>query len=139
MKNPDECAICFDLPLQEKDILSCGHRVHISCVQKQFKAECPFCRAPLNIEVFGKNPISVFGPDDEEEVKGEVMGVPIFLSIRRGILGNVIERNVEDLDLRHNDEEDEEIWRAKGYQYAEEDSDYDEENPHGDSWEYEHI
>lgn len=147
MNKTDECIICFDLPLKDQDILSCGHRIHISCVQKQFKAECPLCRASLDIKVFGKKPQPdpfLFSPqpEDDSEIR---QGIFVF---RSGILGDVVERNFEEKEdnepgnICHDDtgEEDQnEPWRSKGYLYAEEDSDYDEENPCGDSWEYEDV
>lgn len=137
MDKVNECNICYDLPLKEEDILPCGHRVHISCVQKQFKAECPLCRAPLKIKVFGTKPqidesLFLAPQEEDEEYHGNVYGVSFMFSLRPGILDNVIEHMSDE-------ENDDEIWRAKGYQYAEEDSEYDEENPRGDNWEYEDI
>lgn len=142
MDKVTECTICYDLPLKEEDILPCGHRVHISCVQKQFKAECPLCRTPLKIKVFGTKPHpdeSLFLPplEDVEEYQGIVTGVSFMFSLRPGILGNVIE--YYESYSASNEENDEEPWRARGYQYAEEDPEYDEENPRGDNWNYEDI
>lgn len=137
MNEKEECNICYDLPLKENDILSCGHRIHISCIQKQFKSECPLCRAPLNIKVFGKKPepdISLFEQEEKEIHQGNIMGFPILFLLSPGIIGDVVEREYNQILMQ-----DEEPWREKGYQYAEEDSEYDDENPHGDSWDYEDV
>lgn len=48
----NECVICLE-KLFKDDFLPCGHRLHLSCVKKHFKPECPICRYPLNIKVTG--------------------------------------------------------------------------------------
>ena len=47
---PDNCIICIE-SLTEVDILECGHWIHLDCVKKHFKPECPLCRKKLNIQV----------------------------------------------------------------------------------------
>jgi len=49
----NECPICLD---PTTDILECGHKIHVKCVEKHFIPECPQCRKPLNIKVYGKKP-----------------------------------------------------------------------------------
>lgn len=51
--NKDLCPICYDDMGDEKNLI-CGHLVHISCIKKSFRAECPLCRTKLDIEVEGK-------------------------------------------------------------------------------------
>ena len=46
--NDHECAVCFE-PIDE--VLICGHKIHLLCVQKSHKAECPLCRHPVNTEL----------------------------------------------------------------------------------------
>ena len=52
-----ECVICMEI-LEDDDFTplpNCKHDIfHRACLEKCFKAECPLCRAPHNIEVFGK-------------------------------------------------------------------------------------
>ena len=49
-----DCIICLE-KLTEKDSPQiCGHVFHLSCLQQQFKPECPLCRTQLNIQVFGR-------------------------------------------------------------------------------------
>jgi hypothetical protein len=166
-EKPEECIICTE-KLDDESSLSCGHWVHLHCVQKQFKAECPICRHPLDIVVTGTLP-------------QPYMPEPIF--IRRGlILGDVVEHffetdlpdledendsnheeedesnheedesnHEEDDESNHEDEEndsehecaceecEESSWRKKGFTHREEDDEYDEENPYGDEVTYEDV
>lgn len=48
-----QCPICYDNMGDEKNLI-CGHLVHVSCIKKSFRAECPLCRTKLDIEVEGK-------------------------------------------------------------------------------------
>jgi hypothetical protein len=146
MDKPEDCAICYGKLGDEKS-LECGHWLHMSCVQKHFKPECPLCRKPLNIKVYGTRP-EVFIPEenDEEQFEGSILGVRFSMRLPRNIIGNVVERNIEPLpdeededNARKRRRSDDESWREKGYQYAEEDSEYDEENPRGDNWDYEDV
>lgn len=41
-----ECPVCYEL-VQSSDILLCTHKVHIGCIKKSMKAECPLCRIKL--------------------------------------------------------------------------------------------
>ena len=43
----EQCSICFE-NVEKKDILECGHLVHIDCLKKGYKCECPVCRHPLS-------------------------------------------------------------------------------------------
>jgi hypothetical protein len=125
MEKPEDCIICYDKLGQEKP-LPCGHYTHMACLKKHFKPECVMCRRPLNIKVTGQVPKSniPWVPPEED--------MPDLPDPLENILG---------------DEEDEEIvfisdpdeprpYKRKGYLYAEEDSDYDEENPLGDEVDY---
>jgi len=127
----EQCNICFDLPLNKDDVLSCGHRVHISCVQKQFKPECPFCRASLNIKVYGNRPCvdeNLFAPQNQEEKKIRAVIVHVY---------NPNVRMYESDDYEENDCEN--VDDDSRYQlYSQEESE-DEENPHGDCWDYEDV
>ena len=54
-----ECVICTEkLGEGEYTFLpNCNHNIfHRDCLEKCFKAECPLCRAPHNIKVFGEPP-----------------------------------------------------------------------------------
>jgi len=53
LSKPEECPICFESLNDEKEPLKCGHWMHLECVKKHFKPECPVCRAPLDIKVTG--------------------------------------------------------------------------------------
>jgi hypothetical protein len=55
MNKPTECIICLE-ELKENYALPCGHWLHMRCVQQHFKPECPICRTPLDIQVFGVPP-----------------------------------------------------------------------------------
>lgn len=51
---PSSCPTCLEEFKPTDKPLSCGHWIHISCIQKGHKAACHLCRAPLNIKVYGK-------------------------------------------------------------------------------------
>lgn len=111
LPKPDECPVCYEDIRQEKKSLVCGHWVHAKCIEKQIKNECPLCRHQLGPE---KNT-----PKDFELLESEI--VELFTSSFREIIC---------------DREQLPSWRQKGFLHPEEDEDYDEENPHGDSWDY---
>ena len=66
MDKPTECIICYS-PLQEEPPLKCGHWMHMECVKKHFKPECPVCRHPLEIAVSGTFPDCDIEPDLSRE------------------------------------------------------------------------
>lgn len=45
-EKPDECLICCDA-LSEDTPLPCGHWIHLNCIIRSGKAECPVCRSPV--------------------------------------------------------------------------------------------
>lgn len=47
-EKPDECPVCCD-DIDENDILECGHWVHMDCIKRSLKPECPMCRQPLKL------------------------------------------------------------------------------------------
>ena len=135
-EKPDDCVICTE-KMNENNPLHCGHWIHYKCVQKQFKAECPICRSPLDIEVKGSRP------------SAEVVNVV-------QLVGDVVERwfeEGEDIvapEPRPLNRVEEMLIQIHGYipqllytrEITDEDSDdegvvneedYDEENPSGDS------
>lgn len=48
MFKEDRCPVCFE---DIDEFLDCGHWVHEECVAKSFRAECPICRKPVDIDV----------------------------------------------------------------------------------------
>ena len=61
-EKPKNCSICFESLKNQETPLVCGHWIHINCIKQQFKAECPICRHPLEIKVFGEFPRSNIEP-----------------------------------------------------------------------------
>lgn len=47
LEKPDECAVCLE-NIQEIPLL-CGHYIHKKCITMSLKAECPLCRAPVQV------------------------------------------------------------------------------------------
>lgn len=162
LERPETCAICFE-KLEESKSLECGHWLHIVCVQKHFRPECPLCRAPLNIEVTGKYPNSNITfeetiPTFEETILAFSDIVNVGPTIRRNVddMPSLEDDNSMDVDFfqlfrsgrhfsfppnilgnvieRGYEEEENESYSDRGYTYREEASDYDEENPNGDEW-----
>lgn len=60
------CVICTET-LGDCPPIQCGHIVHLECLKKQFRPECPLCRAPLDIEVSGQAPQPYLGYDEDDE------------------------------------------------------------------------
>ena len=52
-EKPDKCPICWE-SLSDDDHVECGHWVHIACLIKCYKAECPVCRKKLDIKLSEK-------------------------------------------------------------------------------------
>ena len=50
----DECIICTEQICSVSDSIKC-HKVHIECVKKSYKSECPCCRQKLNIRLYEKS------------------------------------------------------------------------------------
>lgn len=116
-----DCPTCFE-PVLENPLI-CKHKVHMNCLQQQFKAECPLCRHKLNIKLFSNI------KKDEEDNKEDSGGGD-------GPSDRDLElEHISDDDLITEDQ-DEDNYKTKGYLYKEEASDYDEENPDGDEVDY---
>ena len=113
-QKPEECPVCLEDIRKEKYPLSCGHWVHKSCIEKQVKNECPLCRSRL-------------GPDRKTEVPDYEYDE---------LLESELYELVVELDEHFGVTRNLPSWRRKGFMHPEEDEDYDEENPHGDSWDY---
>lgn len=47
LTKPEECAICFESLEKETAPLECGHWLHLKCMGRYNKAECPLCRKKL--------------------------------------------------------------------------------------------
>jgi hypothetical protein len=132
---PEDCPICLEILGNEKP-LACGHWVHIECLRKHFKPECPMCRKKLDIKVEGK-----FGDyrereysredsrEDSREYEEESYYENEQLNSEQFSLDNEFEIFGDNFPQNWR-------WRCRGYNYEEEDPDYDEENPRGDDWYY---
>lgn len=46
---PDECPICLESLENMTKPLECGHWIHIDCVAKSMKPECPVCRKVIKL------------------------------------------------------------------------------------------
>jgi Ring finger domain len=149
-EKPEDCIICTE-KMDEKNPLECGHWIHIECVRKHFKPECPICRKRLNMTVTGVLPgIEIPEQDDVVEPAPApapaywVIGNMRFTVTRLVIEPEVVEpeqkEEVDYIDLSppvdYGLEENDESWKEKGYNYPDEDEDYDEENPTGDNVNY---
>jgi hypothetical protein len=106
LERPDDCAICYNKMTDVKP-LECGHWIHLECVKKHFKPECPMCRRKLNIQVTGSLP-EAFIP---------LEAVPDLNTL------NTLVEQIEYYSYREDME----------YQ---EDEYTDEENPYGDDYDY---
>lgn len=126
-KVEEDCVICYE-KLENVEPLLCGHIIHLSCVKKHFKPECPLCRKPLNIEVSGTFPVPNidFIPEtDRKEIREH-----------SDIEGTDEEEEENVYSNSEGDEDEEKRWRKRGFNYPEEDEEWDEENPFGDDYNY---
>lgn len=46
---PSDCIICYESLATQQRPLACGHWIHTSCIVESAKAECPVCRAQLQL------------------------------------------------------------------------------------------
>jgi hypothetical protein len=136
-EKPDDCVICTE-KMNENKPLHCGHWIHYGCVQKQFKAECPVCRSPLDIEVKGSRPsaevvnvVQLVGDvverwfeDDEDTVAPEPRPLNRVEEMLIQIHGYIPQLLYTEDSPRDNESEADEGYNEE---------DYDEENPSGDS------
>lgn len=126
------CAICLDSILPAEEKIAC-HPVHVSCVKKHFKPECPVCRRVLDIAVTGDRPQSnltwsISHPLEEEPIPVEetrerpgsaFFPCPMQIMKTYGLLpSGDVEVSEDDLDENYGDISE------------------DEENPRGDEWDY---
>lgn len=49
MDDDDTCCVCTEKFQNEDEPLKCGHRIHMSCIYKSGKAQCPLCRHQLSL------------------------------------------------------------------------------------------
>lgn len=49
----EECIVCTE---KIEECLPCGHLVHLGCVIRSFKAECPVCRRAVPVRCVGIRP-----------------------------------------------------------------------------------
>lgn len=46
----EECICCYRY-LGNTPAMGCGHRVHLACLEKHFKPECPICKRYQNLVI----------------------------------------------------------------------------------------
>lgn len=143
-EKPDECIVCRDSLDNNEESLICGHWIHLKCLQRHFKAECPICRHPLNIVVSGHVPSPYF-PEEVVQTEDEVGFVShpsriVDFVRRRIVLPDVVERNSNIVGDDLPDLED--AGQESGADVKEEDEKSnvgeDEDDNEGDQKEEEH-
>lgn len=136
-KSASSCPICYEGLSPDIPPFSCGHTMHMACVQQHFRPECPLCRASLPITVYGIIPreenISI--PMNWRETLREEDNY--FTS---GPFSQPDEMYDSDDSMYSNSSKNSDsnpIYRQKGFLHREEDLDnWDEENSRGDEVEY---
>lgn len=161
----EECPVCLEGFTNGDKPLDCGHWIHKKCVEKHFKPECPVCRKPLNIKVKGRmpdcdieyDPSSVVDNQYNESMMSQYFYLrsildsmshefpnsrnmansllnfsePIYTSSSVRILSSS-----NGIDIRSTYA----LYNGDYIEYNERDDDIeDEENPHGDNWDYEDV
>jgi hypothetical protein len=122
----ENCILCLEDIDASENPLECGHKLHIECVKKHFKPECPICRKPLNITVSGTQP-ELYLPFDPESFINDNYYSNSNIMIYTYENGPIVIYNVGE-DYNEQD--------SSGDNWEEDD---DEENPRGDNWEYEDV
>lgn len=56
LEKPSECPICLEEIISPKP-LQCGHWIHMECIAKSMKPECPMCRTALKLPKYIKSKI----------------------------------------------------------------------------------
>ena len=132
MSNTSEtCVICMEDIENEKPLL-CGHIVHFECVKKQFKPECPICRAVIkNLKVSGTAP-EAYIPYSHDTLYSENWTEDYYDENN----DDAVQDDEAVQDSNNPIYHDIEKWRQMGYSYREEHPDYDEENPDEDEVDY---
>ena len=137
--NEKECIMCV-MELTHSDVLPCSHKIHLSCFMKLQKKLCPFCRTDFGGDLSLNK---AFCETTQNNLHNNIQA--------NGILENQEEESddMQDHVMQADDMQDEEdederprySWnlserKRSKYRYLEEDPDYDEENPYGDSYDY---
>ena len=122
----ENCILCLEDIDASENPLDCGHKLHLECVKKHFKPECPICRRRLNISVNGSIP-ELYLPFDSESFSNDDTIHGNDDIVFENIYNYIIFQN-QLLDLDESQEED--VYM---------DLDIDEENPRGDNWDYEDV
>jgi hypothetical protein len=124
----ENCILCLEDIDPSENPLVCGHKLHLECVKKHFKPECPICRRRLNISVNGTIP-ELYLPFDPESFSNDD-NIPENNDIILENIYNYIIFQNQLLDLHELQEQDMDMDM---------DLDIDEENPRGDEWNYEDV
>lgn len=96
MEKPNECIVCLE-PLNVKKSLSCGHWIHLNCIYKWGKAECPICRKKIKLSKLQLKSFNIYKRERELE---------FLIDMLRDMLIDGLLINVEDLqDVLDNIEE----------------------------------
>lgn len=139
MQLSNNCPICYEGLSADIPPFSCGHTMHMACVQQHFRPECPMCRAVL--------PITVFGISPSEEEYNTPTNIPLTdsMSWRESLReednyftsGPFSQEEDTDYDSDDSIYEQQSRHKNKGFLHEEEDlENWDEENPRGDEVEY---
>lgn len=129
----ENCPICYEGLSADIPPFSCGHTMHMACVQQHFRAECPMCRTALPITVFG------ISPSEEEFSTPTNMNWRESLGEEDNYFTSGPFTQEEDNNEYDSDDSIYEFsqYKNKGFLHEEEDlENWDEENPRGDEVEY---
>lgn len=64
---PDECPVCCESLENQRTRLECGHWIHIECIIRSAKEECPLCRCKLTLPRRARQRIQELTRQREEE------------------------------------------------------------------------
>jgi hypothetical protein len=66
LDKPEECPICMNDLLEEKEPLSCGHWVHKNCIL-EWKDQCPVCRSKIKLSKSERQKLRNQNQTEDEE------------------------------------------------------------------------
>ena len=97
MEKPNECIVCLNDLNDTKKSLTCGHWIHLNCIYKWGKQQCPVCRQSIKLSTLQLKTFNIYKKERE---------LDYLIDMLRDMLIDGLLINVEDLqDVLDNIEE----------------------------------
>ena len=70
-EKPDTCIVCYESLTKNDYPFECGHWIHIDCIYKSCKQECPVCRNPITLNSHQQSRFNKYKKKAEKEEEDE--------------------------------------------------------------------